>query len=71
METPVAPAPAPLPDEPKKTNTWLIVAIVAVVLCCCCVIVLGLLYKFGDCITSPNDPNLCPFAMNLIGSLLL
>lgn len=44
-----APAPAPLPEEPKKsTNTWLIVGIVVVVLCCCCLITLGLLYQYGD-----------------------
>ncbi len=43
------PAPAPLPEEPKKgPNTWLIVGIVAVVLCCCCIITLALLYQFGD-----------------------
>ena len=49
QEFPPAPAPEPLPEEPKKsTNTWLIVGIVVVVLCCCCLITLGLLYQFGD-----------------------
>jgi hypothetical protein len=39
METPPL---APAPEEPRKSNTPLIIgAIVAVLLCCCCVIVLG------------------------------
>lgn len=48
METPIA----PLPDEPKKSNTGLIIAVVAaVVLCCCCLmIILG--WQFGDQILS-------------------
>ena len=42
------PVPTPMPEEPKKNNTWLIVGIVVVVLCCLCVIVLGVGYQFGD-----------------------
>jgi hypothetical protein len=39
METPPI---SPAPDEPKRSNTPLIIgAVVAVLLCCCCVIVLG------------------------------
>lgn len=26
-------------EQPKKTNTWLIIGIVAVVLCCCCLVI--------------------------------
>jgi len=45
---PSVPTPAPLPEEPKKNNTWLIVGVILVVLCCLCVIVLGVGYQFGD-----------------------
>ncbi len=49
QDMPSAPAPAPMPEEPKKSNnTWLIVGIVVVVLCCCCLVTLGLLYQYGD-----------------------
>jgi hypothetical protein len=53
METPPvnpAPAPAPLPEEPKKNNTALIIGIIAVVLlCCCCLAAVGIyLYQNGD-----------------------
>jgi hypothetical protein len=51
QDYPSAPAPAPLPEEPKKsTNTWLIVGIVAVVLCCCCLIAAGVYaaWTYGD-----------------------
>jgi hypothetical protein len=50
QDMPSAPAPMPLPEEPKKNNnnTWLIVAIVLVVLCCCCLIAGGLLWQYGD-----------------------
>lgn len=45
----------PMPEAPKKNNTWLIVGIIVIVLCCCCVAVgLGgwyygdqILYEFG------------------------
>ena len=42
------PIGTPMPEAPKKSNTWLIVGIVAVVLCCCCVVVLGIAWQFGD-----------------------
>ncbi len=53
METPPvnpAPAPAPLPEEPKKNNTVLYIVIGVVVLCCCCVglATLYYLYQNGD-----------------------
>ena len=49
METPPL-TPAPVPEEPRKTNTNLIIAIVAVVLlCCCCAILLGGWF-YGDTI---------------------
>ena len=41
----------PLPPEPKKNRTGMIIAIVAVVLCCCCLVSLGLgywLWNNGD-----------------------
>jgi hypothetical protein len=44
------PVGTPMPEAPKKNNTWLIVGIVAVVLCCCCVIVFGVAWQFGDAI---------------------
>lgn len=65
MEPPITPAP----EEPRKTNTWLIVGIVAIVLCCCCLLLLAVLYQFGDCLTNPNDPALCPFAFTLLSTL--
>jgi hypothetical protein len=56
-------------EEPRKTNTWLIVAIIAIVLCCCCVLVVALGWVYGDCLTNPNDPALCPLASTLISTL--
>jgi hypothetical protein len=43
--------PEPLPDEPKKNRTGMIVAIVVIVLCCCCLVGGGLgywLWQNGD-----------------------
>ena len=48
MNPDMSSSPAPMPEQPKKTNTWLIVGIVLVVLCCLCVIVGGVLYQYGD-----------------------
>lgn len=51
METPpIAPAPAPFPEEPKKNNTPIIIAVVAVVLLCCCCVFLALAWQYGDVI---------------------
>lgn len=37
------------PEQPKKSNTGLIIAIVvAVLLCCCCASIIILAYQFGD-----------------------
>ena len=50
METPGM-TPEPLPAQPKKSNTGLIIGIVVVVLlCCCCVAGVGgwWLYNNGD-----------------------
>lgn len=47
MNPDMSSAPAPMPQEPKKSNTWLIVGIVLVVLCCCCIIVVAS-YQYGD-----------------------
>lgn len=39
METPTPGfAPQPLPEEPKKSRTGIIIAVILVVLCCCCLI---------------------------------
>ena len=48
MNPDMSSSPAPVPEQPKKNNTWLIVGIVLVVLCCLCVIVGGVLYQYGD-----------------------
>jgi hypothetical protein len=43
--------PQPIPEEPKKNRTGLIITIVLVVLCCCCLIGGGLgywLWNNGD-----------------------
>ncbi|MCJ7434942.1 MAG: hypothetical protein MUO77_15780 [Anaerolineales bacterium] len=38
----------PMPEEPKKSNTGVIIAVgVVVLLCCCCITVIGL-WTFGD-----------------------
>jgi hypothetical protein len=66
METPPI---TPTLEEPKKTNTWLIVGIVAVVLCCCCAIAAAAAWNLGDCLTNPNDPAICPLASTLISTL--
>jgi len=36
------------PEQPKKSNTPLIIGIVVAVLLCCCCIGLVLAYQFGD-----------------------
>jgi hypothetical protein len=48
MNQSMPPTPAPMPEQPKKSNTWLIVVIVVVVLCCLCLIVGGAFYQYGD-----------------------
>lgn len=47
METPPI---APIPEEPRKSNTTLIIAIVAAVVLCCCCIAIGLAWQYGDVI---------------------
>jgi len=34
----------PMPEAPKKNNTWLIVGIIAVVLLCCCAVAAGFIW---------------------------
>ena len=46
METPGMSAP----QEPRKSNTGLIVAVVAVVVLCCCCITAAVLWQYGDAI---------------------
>lgn len=46
METPGMSAP----QEPKKSNTGLIVAVVTVVVLCCCCIGAIALWQYGDAI---------------------
>ena len=48
MNPEMSSTPAPLPEQPKKNNTWLIVVIVLVVLCCLCVIFGAVLWQYGD-----------------------
>jgi hypothetical protein len=60
---------AETPEAPKKNNTMLIVAIIVVILCCCCLIIALGGWFLGDCLTDPNDPALCPLALNLVGSI--
>jgi len=36
--------PEPMPVEPKKNRTGIIIAVVVIVLCCCCLIGAGLSY---------------------------
>lgn len=45
METPPL---TPAPEEPKRSNTTLIIAGVSVVLLCCCCITLALAWQYGD-----------------------
>lgn len=37
-----------MPEPPKRSNTWLIVAIVVVVVCCLCLVIAGAAWQFGD-----------------------
>lgn len=39
---------SPTPEQPKKSNTGMIIAIVVVVLLCCCCVAAGLAWQFGD-----------------------
>ncbi len=51
MNQDMSSAPAPMPEQPKKSNTGLIVAVVVVVLLCICCVVAGgayYLYQNGD-----------------------
>lgn len=57
------------PVQPKKSNTGIIIAVVVVLLLCCCCIGIAIAYQFGDCLTSPNDPALCPLASTLISTI--
>jgi hypothetical protein len=57
------------PEQPKKSNTGIIIAVVAVLVLCCCCIAAALLWQFGDCITNPNDPALCPLASTLMSTI--
>ncbi len=44
-------APAPMPQEPKKSNTPMIIAVIVIVVLCLCCAVLGggyYLYQNGD-----------------------
>jgi hypothetical protein len=53
LKAPLIPPLAPIPEEPKKTNTPLMIAAVAVVLLCCCCITAGILWQYGDQIFGP------------------
>lgn len=56
-------------EEPRKSNTTLIIVIVTVVLLCCCCIIGIAAWNLGDCLTSPNDPSVCPLASTLLSTL--
>ena len=47
METPPL---TPGPEQPRKSNSTMIIAAVAVALLCCCCLGLGLLWQYGDVI---------------------
>lgn len=40
------------PEEPKKSNTGLIIGAVVVLVLCCCCISAGLLWQYGDALIS-------------------
>ena len=40
--------PPAVPDQPKRSNTWLIVLVVLVVLCCIAIFVAGVGWQYGD-----------------------
>ena len=51
MNADMSSAPAPMPQEPKKSNTPIIIAVIVVVVLCLCCVVLGggyYLYQNGD-----------------------
>ncbi len=51
MNQDMSSAPAPMPDQPKKSNTGLIIAIVVIVVLCICCLAGGAiyyLYQNGD-----------------------
>ena len=56
-------------EEPRRNNTPLIIAVVAIVLLCCCCLIGALGWTYGDCLTNPNDPAICPLATSLLNSL--
>jgi hypothetical protein len=49
MNQELPPAPAPLAEQPKKSNNWAVItAVVVVVLCCCCIAALAIGWQYGD-----------------------
>ena len=44
MSTP----PSPMPEQPRRSNTWIIILIAVLVVCCLCAIALWAAWQFGD-----------------------
>ena len=48
MNQDMSATPSPMPEQPRKSNTWIIIAIAVLVLCCLCLIVLWAAWQYGD-----------------------
>ena len=48
MNQDVSATPSPKPEEPRKSNTWIIIAIAVLVICCLSLIVLWAAWQYGD-----------------------
>ncbi len=40
--------PTPMPEQPRRSNTWIIILVVVLVLCCLCVIGGWAAWTYGD-----------------------
>ena len=50
MNQDMSATPAPVPEQPRKSNTWIIIAIGVLILCCLCLIVVWAAWQYGDAV---------------------
>jgi hypothetical protein len=48
MNRDMSAARPPMPDKPKKNNTWLVIVLVVLVICCLCIVVGFVGWNYGD-----------------------
>ena len=50
MNQDMSATPSPMPEQPRKSNTWIIIGIAVLVLCCLCLIVFWAAWQYGDAV---------------------